>query len=490
MRTALVPSLLMLAAIAPALDSYTPGPRALGMGGAGTAVVDDHNAQFWNPAAFGFFAGAEGDKKLPSDNNALGRKDWGFGLDANAGYQVQGELADLVDKVSEIDWDKLGNNGTAQLSQQDISDLATIADAISSVGDPGNVVTATVTAGLGVRIGHFGLGVRAYGETGAIVTDTDLLNVALDVSGPVLAQEIVASGSASDGQVQLFTSTQQAQLVTALGGGASAVQAVAVLDFQVRQAGVTSSQAQQVFTGLLNAAEGTGANISDNTTTVTLRGFGLIEVPLSYGHSIGEHFSVGGNLKFLVGRVYANSVPVFADSIEQSLQDSLDTYQQTYNVGLDLAVMARMRMLQVGLTGRNLNSPSFDGPTSSLGQKHAGVTIDPSLTLGAAFIPWETLAIAVDVDLLEYQDIIAVNDTRRLGGGIEWNPYRVLALRLGAWKNLAESEQSPVITAGVGLNLWAVRVDLAAASTTEMVDIDGNEVPEQAQVSLGMMVDF
>ena len=83
-----------------------------------------------------------------------------------------------------------------------------------------------------------------------------------------------------------------------------------------------------------------------------------------------------------------------------------------------------------------------------------------------------------------------VNDTRRLGGGIEWNPYRVLALRLGAWKNLAESEQSPVITAGVGLNLWAVRVDLAAASTTEKVDIDGTEVPEQAQVSLGMMVDF
>ncbi len=490
MRTILVPSLLAMAAIAPALDSHTPGPRALGMGGTGTAIVDDQNAQFWNPAAFGFFDGAEGETKLPSDNNALGRKDWGFGLDLNVGYHVQGDLANLIEKASKIDWDELGQNGSRQLTEQDITDLATIANVVSSVGDPGNVVTATLTTGLGVRVGRFGLGVRVFGESGAIVSDTDLVNVALDVSGAALADEINASGSNSDGTVQLFNADQQARLISALGGGGDAVQALAILDFQAREVGVTADQVDVAFAALENAASGSGQNLSENTTTVTLRGFGLLEVPLTYGHSFGEHFSIGGNLKFMAGRVYANTVPVFEESVDQSLQDSLDTYEQTYNFGVDLAVMARMRMLQVGLTGRNLNSPSFTGPTSTAGTKFSDVTVDPSLTLGAAFVPWETLAIAMDIDLLEYQDIMEVSDTRRLGAGIEWNPYHVLALRLGAWKNLANSEHAPVFTAGVGLNLWAVRFDLAAATTTEMVDIDGTEVPEQAQVSMGLMVDF
>ncbi len=36
------------------------GPRALGMGGAHVAVVNDATAQYWNPGAFGFF-----DEPLP-----------------------------------------------------------------------------------------------------------------------------------------------------------------------------------------------------------------------------------------------------------------------------------------------------------------------------------------------------------------------------------------------------------------------------------------
>ena len=83
-----------------AQESFVVGPRALGMGGTGVAAVDDVPAQYYNPAAFGFFAyqppAAEQTDKGPEsvDNNKLWEKSWGVGIDATFGGQIHKDFAD------------------------------------------------------------------------------------------------------------------------------------------------------------------------------------------------------------------------------------------------------------------------------------------------------------------------------------------------------------------------------------------------------------
>jgi hypothetical protein len=55
---------------------------------------------------------------------------------------------------------------------------------------------------------------------------------------------------------------------------------------------------------------------------------------------------------------------------------------------------------------------------------------------------------------------------------------------------MAESDTGWVYTAGLGLNLWAARFDLAAAMSPDKVQYDGEEMPKLAKVSAQFSIDF
>ena len=119
-------SLLACAASCAALEQPGVGPRALGMGGAGVACSDDYVAQFYNPAAFGFFGQGTGDQDKPilgSDNQNLERKDWGVGIDLMAGARIGGDLIKYADTISNVDVDKLQDiEHEADISTHEIYD--------------------------------------------------------------------------------------------------------------------------------------------------------------------------------------------------------------------------------------------------------------------------------------------------------------------------------------------------------------------------------
>jgi hypothetical protein len=156
-----------------------------------------------------------------------------------------------------------------------------------------------------------------------------------------------------------------------------------------------------------------------------------------------------------------------------------------------------MKMLACGLVGRNLNSPKFDGFTKSITVNNQAttvtaedVTIHPQAAAGLAFMPFETLTLEADVDLTKNKTAFTSYETQNLAFGLEWDAFRFLALRAGVYKNLAESDIGWVYTAGLGLNLWAIRLDVAGAFSDKKEQFDNEDYPKESRVSAQLSVDF
>ena len=66
-----------------------------------------------------------------------------------------------------------------------------------------------------------------------------------------------------------------------------------------------------------------------------------------------------------------------------------------------------------------------------------------------------------------------------------------MALRLGTYNNLAQSDFGWVVTGGVGLNLWALSVEIGVAlSINDTVEYDGVDYPRTARIHAGIGLTF
>lgn len=479
---------------AQAMDTFLVGPRAMGMAGANVASVDNNSAQYYNPAAFGFFGRHnEDDSKLDADTNNLGRKNFGFDVYAGGGWRINDNFGDYLTTLSDIDLDEL-ENGIQ--SESELADLVNLVASLNGIDEPGTGMTVDVNAGTSLRIKNFGIGVRGYTQANALVLDIDNQNLGLNISPTDLRNgienvDLSASSYESSQTYNFFDATTQASLVAQYGA-----EAVNRLNFFAIQENVDPALATDMTTTLvaMNNSSSTSTtnplSIDNNTTTVRMTGFGFVEVPLSYGYAINDNVSVGGNLKFMKGRVYGSQVLVFDDESNDILAKSDEHFKETTTFGLDLGVMARYSKFNFGLVGRNLNSPKFDGFTIPITLVPIdSVTLKPQVTAGVAYIPWSTLTLEADYDITKNEGELF--DSQNLALGVEWDALRFLALRAGAMKNLAESDIGWIYTAGVGLNMWLVRLDIAgAASIGDTVDFDGNEVPKFTKVSAQASIDF
>jgi hypothetical protein len=476
-------------ATAAASESNIVGPRSQGMGGVGVAATDDGVAQFENPAAFGFFGYPHGADKLASDNNDLHRKHWGVALDVTAGGRQGEEFADRLNTLDDIDFDAL--TSSPLVAGSSLVDLTKFSNAMVHSDDPGNALSGFGNAGATVRVWHLGLGMRAFGEAAVYVSSVDLTRVGLPSGGSAtFADAINLTGSTDDNQILLLDPTLVAAFTASGATPGNALDAVQRLDAAARAAGVPAKDAAELSQLYFAMNTQFGANtFQSNQTQITARGLSVVEFPLTYGHPINDHLAVGGNLKLMVGRVYGTRVSIFDGDAEDQIKHADDNFHQSVDVGVDLGVMFRIPFLQVGLTGRNLNEPSFDGFTKN-GATFDDVTVDRQVTLGVALIPWSTFVVEVDADVLEVDSLTPGYHTQNLAAGLEWNPWHFLALRAGLSQNLAESDVGPLVHAGLGFNFWAVRLDLAGAMSLDTQKVGDTDTPREAQASFGVAVDF
>jgi hypothetical protein len=482
-----------------ALNVFGGGPRAMGMGGANIASVNDTNAQYFNPAAFGFMSRTmDNGEKVESDNSNLGRKDWGIDFGVAAGIQLHQDFGRYIDDLANIDYDRLSQDGIQ--SKSDLADLVNLVNGLKGLDAPGNALTSEINLNLATRMGHFAIGARGSVQIAGRVLDVDTSNLgitgAIDVAE--LDSQIVSANPAPAGYARTLITDSLYSSLFAAGLSDDAINSI---DLAAVEQGVTSSEISGFTETFVSLTEQTGSStgdLADNTTTVALNGFGVAEVPISYGYAINDNWSIGGNFKIMQGRVYGTEVLVFDDNSEDVLSSATDEYQDTTTFGLDLALMGRYSMFSFGLIGRNLNSPEFDGfdvitllSNGTSRPVHVdSVKLNPEFAAGIAFVPFETLTLEVDYDLTKNDTALKNYEVQNFSAGLEWDAFRFLALRVGAYKNMAKNDVGLVYTAGVGVNMWLMRLDIGAAYASESAEYDGEDYPKEARIAAQLSFDF
>jgi hypothetical protein len=143
----------------------------------------------------------------------------------------------------------------------------------------------------------------------------------------------------------------------------------------------------------------------------------------------------------------------------------------------------------VALSGRNINAPKFKSPGGLADYK-----LDSQYRAGLAIRPFNPWVIALDLDLTENPTSLDNYDSRQLALGTEINLLNKkrfnIPLRAGIMKNLAQSDEDLMFTAGIGFMTAYFNLELAGAFSAGTDNVDGNKVPGQAGAALSLSLLF
>jgi hypothetical protein len=485
-----------------ALD-YFKGTKAMGMGGARVASTDSTRAQYYNPAAFGFMGLMEKNRasinaskyqkkdsdteefvRFDVDNNNLGRKDWGMGiLDFGLRARIlEEEFVDILQDFEDV-FDKEDIEGATEIKS--IIRLTDFVNRAQNLNDK-----QILSTDISVNAGNFRTGNFAVGLDFSACTAFKLENFDIDTSAYSFNQEAKDSLGSVDNVDSSYTiqylSDAQKNTLTGTDYNFSDDE-VGEIDYligdQIREGNVEAGDVNGLVEQLIELTEDTGASGTEDANeivegTITANTFWVAEFPVSYGYAFNKYLSVGGNFKIMVGEEREDRL-IFEEGTDRTEEES----KQSTTFGIDVGVMGRMEKFNFGFMARNLNTPQFDKINSG------DIELKPQVCIGAAFIPFQNLTIEADIDLTENESYEGY-ETQNISVGAEFDT-RLLALRGGIVKNLSAKQGSGIsYSAGVGLNVWLLRLDFGLSFTQNFVTYDDTDIPEELQIGLNVEMDF
>jgi hypothetical protein len=202
---------------------------------------------------------------------------------------------------------------------------------------------------------------------------------------------------------------------------------------------------------------GAGTALSINGQ-LAVRGLEARQAAFSYAYAFADRtFSIGVTGKLIQGAAYSSTTNIqgSGDNVDV-VSDNLGKAKVSTAFGIDVGAMYRpSSWLRVGIVAKDINQPTFDAPGGG------EFKLTPQVRGGVAVNPWETLTVTMDADVTSNKTLVPDIKSRVISLGAEQTIFsELLSLRVGAFKNTADANSYITPTAGFGIRLFALRVDV------------------------------
>ena len=195
----------------------------------------------------------------------------------------------------------------------------------------------------------------------------------------------------------------------------------------------------------------------DVTGQFALRGLEARQAAFSYAYAFADRtFAVGVTAKVIQGAAYTGQMNVLgADNID-NIRDSFGKAKLSTAIGIDVgAVFRPAPWLRIGVVGKDINGPTFDAPNGEQ------FKLGPQVRGGIAINPDASLTLTFDGDITVNRTLVPGQKSRVFSVGAEQTILSdFLALRLGAWKDVEDAKTTITPTAGFGIRVFALRIDI------------------------------
>lgn len=455
--------------------------RAMGMGGA--FVADS----VMNPANLGFRGNVFALNEEKSDSQAEDRNGnpafFMFNMFVAGEYVVSGDLLKIADETNDIIQRNGGIAGMQSLftnptgtspSYTQIQDGLRLIDTISQLGrlrEAGAFVDASGHADLFFM--NIGFYFNTWGHAGIRpLVDTANLGysglAAFNIGG---GDTVWGQAATSDGTNLTASQAQLAAQLLADNPGLLQQNQACTLVHQAAQAGINVDDPafQDLLRKAVQSITNSSGSISNNQSGIKVLSFLMYEVNVSYGQSFLEFLSVGINLRALQAHLFREEIVLRNISkVEDLLADLRDgTYfdkkvrtLERFTMDLGFTVRPPLLGLSVSAYAKNVVPYSLNYPG---GEDSVDIHTQFRLGLSYTFLNMFTVAADADLNRVNY-DTVRGYKAQAIGGGIEFSPLPPevpvsFVLRVGGFKNVADSNQDAVLTTGLGIKFWKFAVN-------------------------------
>lgn len=201
-------------------------------------------------------------------------------------------------------------------------------------------------------------------------------------------------------------------------------------------------------------ATGGGGTISIDGQ-MALRGLEARQAAFSYAYAFADKtFAIGVTAKAIQGAAYSGSATINGQDL--TLSESFGKSKLSTAFAVDVGAIYRpASWLRLGVVAKDLTQPQFDAPDGTK------LKMLPQVRGGVAINPYSSLTFTADMDVTSNKTFVPGIKSQVLAVGVEQTILNeFLSLRAGAYKNVQDAASTITPTAGFGLRIFALRMDL------------------------------